>query len=229
MSPRRYRSDRRQAAADETRRRIVDSTVDLHAEQGVLATSYAMVARRADVAVPTVYNHFPTRGDLLAACTGVAAALAPPLGPEIFDADDDVDTRLLALVRALFAYYHFFEPWLRWTNYEAPLVPELAAWLQDAANARRRLLVLALEPAFGAEPPAALVALCDVLLDYSAWKRLAGEPGLAPAAAESALAGALAALVERHRADTTVAGNATTITASAARRRGKPRRKRKSR
>jgi AcrR family transcriptional regulator len=230
MSPRRYRSDRRQAAADETRRRIVDSTVDLHAEQGVLATSYAMVARRADVAVPTVYNHFPTRGDLLAACTGQAAALAPPLGPEMYADGDDVDARLLALVRALSAYYHFFEPWLRWTNYEAPLVPELAAWLGEAADARRRLLVLALEPAFGAEPPAALVALSDVLLDYSAWQRLASEPGLAPAAAEAALSGALAALVERHRADTTVTAPVTTTTAARRRRkpRIKPRRKRKS-
>ena len=65
MSPRRYRSDRRKAATEETRRRIVDSTVSLHAECGAIATTYAMIAERADVAIPTVYNHFPTLGDLL--------------------------------------------------------------------------------------------------------------------------------------------------------------------
>ncbi len=218
MSPRRYRSDRRKAATEETRRRIVESTVDLHAEQGVLATTYAMIAKRADVAVPTVYNHFPTRGDLLAACTGQAAALAPPLGPRIFDGADDVDTRLRALVRALSAYYRYYAPWMRWANYEAQLVPELAAWQREATGARRQLTELALEPAFGMPPPAALLAICEILLDFSAWQRLASEQGLEPAEAETVLSDALTALVEMHRAAATAAGRS-----------GKPRPKRKKR
>ena len=218
MSPRRYRSDRRKAATEETRRKIVESTVDLHAEQGVLATTYAMIAKRADVAVPTVYNHFRTRGDLLAACTGEAAALAPPLGPRIYDGADDVDTRLRALVHALSAYYRYYAPWMRRANYEAQLVPELAQWLRKATDARRQLTELALDPAFGTPPPTALLSLCETLLDFSAWQRLASEQGLEPAEAETVLSDALTALVEMHRAATTAAG-----------RRGKPRTKRSSR
>lgn len=218
MSPRRYRSDRRKAATEETRRKIVESTLDLHAEQGVLATTYAMIAKRADVAVPTVYNHFPTRGDLLAACTGRAAALAPPLGPQIYNGADDVDTRLQALVQALFAYYRYYAPWMRWANYEAQLVPELAEWLHKATDARRQLTELALEPAFGTPPPTALLALCEILLDFWAWQRLASEQGLEPAEAETVLSDALTALVEMNRAATTVAG-----------RRGKPRTRRSPR
>ena len=103
MCPRRYRSDRRKAAAQETRRRIVRATVDLHAENGVTATTYAMIARRADVAVPTVYNHFPALGDLLGACTGDVAAGAPTLGSRIYDGAPVVEARLQALVRAQFA------------------------------------------------------------------------------------------------------------------------------
>jgi len=206
MSPRRYRSDRRKAAAEKTRRKIVESTVALHAEQGVLATTYAMIAKRADVAVPTVYNHFPTRGDLLAACTGQAAALAPPLGPRIYDRAGDVAARLEALVHALFAYYHYYAPWMRWANYEARLVPELTEWLRKETGARRRLMELALEPAFGASPPAALMALCEILLDFSAWQRLESDQGLEPAEAEAVLSGALIALVEMHRSTTAVAG-----------------------
>ena len=206
MSPRHYRSDRRRAAAAETRRRILDSTVALHAEQGVLATSYAMIAARADVAVPTVYNHFPTRADLLAACTGEADAHAPAIGPDIFATIDTADGRLRALVAALFAQYRYYAPWLRWAVCEAPQVPELAGWLADAAGERCRLIVQALTPAFDTPPPASLVALCEILLDFPAWQRLTGEQGPGADAAEAALGDALAALVAAQRA-TAAAGN----------------------
>ena len=215
MSPRRYRSGRRKAATEEIRRKIVDSTVDLHAEQGVLATTYAMIAKRADVAIPTVYNHFPTRGDLLAACTGQAAANAPRLGPEIYDGAEDTDSRLRALVGALSAYYRYYAPWMRWLDYEARRVPELAAWLRQATDLRRQLVERALAPAFGTPPPTALLALCQILLDFSAWQRLTSDQGLEPAEAETVLTDALSALVATHRAAAPVAG-----------RRGKPRTKR---
>lgn len=217
MSPRRYRSDRRKAATEETNRKIVESTVDLHAEQGVVATTYAMIAKRADVAVPTVYNHFPTRADLLAACTGRVAVLAPALGPRIYDGADNVDARLRALVHALFANYRYYAPWMRWAIAEAQLVPELAAWLGQTTDTRRQLTEQALEPVFGTPPPVALLALCEILLDFSAWQRLASEQELEPAEAETAVYDALAALVKMHRAAAPVAG------------RGKPRTKRTTR
>ncbi|MDP6708693.1 MAG: TetR/AcrR family transcriptional regulator [Alphaproteobacteria bacterium] len=205
MSPRRYRADRRKAAAEETRRRIVEATVALHAEQGVVATTYAMIAERADVAIPTVYNHFPSQGALLGACTGHAAAQAPPLGPQIYDGASDLEDRLRTLVRALFAYYRYYDPWMRWGVHEAPLLPDLAAALEKTIVRPGPLIALALAPAFGNAPPASLVALCEILLDFPAWQRLDGEPGLGPTEAESVLADALVALARRH-------GEAQTVT-----------------
>jgi len=202
MSPRRYRSDRRKAATEDTRRKIVENTTALHAEHGVLATSYAMIAKRADVAVPTVYNHFPTRGDIVRACTGHVAALAPHLGPEIYDGAEDCEARLRALVRAIFATYVYYAPWMRWGNSEAERVPELAAWKRYADETRRELIELALAPAFGTTPPPDLLALCQALLDFPAWQRLAGEEGLDPAGREAALAGALITLVAARRRKT---------------------------
>jgi AcrR family transcriptional regulator len=52
--------------ADETRRRILDATLRVMAE-GVAALSVPAVARQAGVSVPTVYRHFGTKRDLLAA------------------------------------------------------------------------------------------------------------------------------------------------------------------
>jgi AcrR family transcriptional regulator len=50
---------KRAAAAEETRRRIVDATHALHIEQGVAATSWDDIAGRAGVGVGTVYRPSP--------------------------------------------------------------------------------------------------------------------------------------------------------------------------
>jgi AcrR family transcriptional regulator len=194
VSPRHYKSDRRKAAADETRRKIVQSTVDLHAAHGVVATSYAMIAKDADVAVPTVYNHFPTRGDLLVACTGQAAAAAPPLGPEIYAGLKSTDARLQALARALSTYYQYYAPWMRWAVAETQQVPEMAALVEAGASACKQLVEMALEPAFDAAPPPELVALCEVLVSFPAWQRLSAEPS----DCETALSDALTTLTRSH-------------------------------
>lgn len=201
MSPRRYRSDRRKAATEETRRRIVDSTVSLHAECGAIATTYAMIAERADVAIPTVYNHFPTLGDLLTACTGHAAAHAPPIGPEIFADAIDLDSRLRALLDALFAQYDYYAPWLRWTQHEAQVLPVLAAWLHQANDLRRQLIIRALEPAFAASPPQALLALCESLTDFTTWQRFASDASPLREEAKNTIVEALALLAHQHGAD----------------------------
>ncbi|MGH2948156.1 MAG: TetR/AcrR family transcriptional regulator [Solirubrobacteraceae bacterium] len=59
---------RRTAAVEQTRRRIIEAAMQCHAEQGIVATSLQDVARRADVALGTVYRHFPTLEDLVGAC-----------------------------------------------------------------------------------------------------------------------------------------------------------------
>lgn len=60
--------ERRAAAVDQTRRAIVEATMRCHARQGILATTIQDVAKEADVALGTVYRHFPTLNDLVGAC-----------------------------------------------------------------------------------------------------------------------------------------------------------------
>src|SRR5579872_5988256 len=126
MSPRRYRYDpaRRKAVLEKTRDRIVRATVDLHAKHGAVGTSYAMIAKKADVSLPTVYHHFPTLGELLGACSGHVLAQAPSLGPHIFEGIADFEPRLRVLVSTLCALYRYASPWMRWSYYEARVVPE---------------------------------------------------------------------------------------------------------
>jgi AcrR family transcriptional regulator len=74
--PRRaYRSELREEQTEETRARILDATMRVIAT-GLASLSVPAVAREAGVSVPTVYRHFRTKRELLAAVYPHAARKA---------------------------------------------------------------------------------------------------------------------------------------------------------
>jgi AcrR family transcriptional regulator len=79
MSPekRRYELKKRADAMEETRRRITEAAVDLHGSVGPARTTISAVAERAGVQRHTVYRHFPTDQDLLAACSAHWGGMHP--------------------------------------------------------------------------------------------------------------------------------------------------------
>lgn len=170
MSKRPYTMERRAALEAETRGRIVRATVALHKEHGALATSYAMIAKRAEVAPQTVYNHFPDLGALLGACTGHVEDRAPPLGPETFRSGRSPAARLRLLAQGVYARHAFFAPWLRLGWHEAALIPELGAIMARGHAALRKLIVAAVTP--DREPMEGFVDAAFVLLDFPAWQEL---------------------------------------------------------
>jgi AcrR family transcriptional regulator len=198
--PRKYNRNRRDAVMAETRDRIVGAVVALHSERGVRDTSYAMIAGRADVAIPTVYKHFPSLADLLGACVGHVGERAPPLGSEIFAEIPDAAGRLRALAQVLVARHRYFQPWLRWTVHEAPLIPELGVHHQRIAAALRGLIVQAVAPAFSGDPPPALLGLLEAIFEYRTWQTLTKTQGLSDAAAADAIGSAAHSLLAIHSA-----------------------------
>ena len=72
---REYRSELRQEQAEETRARILDATMRVMAT-GLASLSIPAVAREAGVSVPTIYRHFRTKRELLAAVYPHAARRA---------------------------------------------------------------------------------------------------------------------------------------------------------
>ena len=192
--PRRYRSALRQDAMAETVRRIVAATVELHAEQGALATSHAQIAERAGVAVPTVYKHFPTRAALLPHCMGWVGSQAPPLDEAALLAAP-IAERIERLVEAVYRRHAHFAPWQRWTAADARGVPELAAAMQDGERALERLALAVLEPLLGSAPAAPLKALVLLLLGFEGWQRLHAATGGDQRAAVRAASAALQRLL----------------------------------
>src|SRR5947208_6476043 len=89
----------------QTRRRIAQAAMELHADVGPARTSISAIAQRAGVQRHTVYRHFPTDLDLAMACSGLHLELEPLPDPELLATIDDGEERLRAGLEALYAYY----------------------------------------------------------------------------------------------------------------------------
>jgi AcrR family transcriptional regulator len=198
MSPRHYDRSLRQAASEEARRRIVESAAVLHAKHGGLGTSHAMIARGAGVSIPTVYKYFPTRDDLIPACTGLVGARAPlALDERIFDGLSRVPERVRALSRAVFLLHDYFAPWQRWSAADALTIPSLRAFLDEVQKGRMKLIRRALAPGGVGAPADSLAFLAQVLLDFPSWRTLT-EAGKTTDQAAAVVADAILKL---HRSD----------------------------
>src|SRR6267378_632646 len=111
MAPRAYRMTRRAAASAETRRRIVDAAIALHAEKGVLGATWPDIAKRADVALGTVYRYFPSLDQLVPACTSENAVRMRPPGVTVLEGLTRPEERIGRFVQELFAFYGRSAPW----------------------------------------------------------------------------------------------------------------------
>lgn len=74
-TPRVYRSELREEQTQQTRARILDATLRVMA-RGLASVSIPAVARESGVSVPTIYRHFRTKPELLAAVYPHAARRA---------------------------------------------------------------------------------------------------------------------------------------------------------
>lgn len=102
---RRYTQRKRAQSQDETRRRIVEATMQLHEELGPRATTISAIAERAGVQRLTVYRHFPDETAVFQACTSHWLSLNPPPNPQDWNGIEDGAERFHAALRALYGYY----------------------------------------------------------------------------------------------------------------------------
>jgi AcrR family transcriptional regulator len=199
MTPRSYDMTKRARAREETRKRIVEATARLHAEHGVLGTSWKQIAEEADVSVATVYAHFPSLDELLPACgLLVMERVQPPsleAAAELVGATGDLEERLGRAARELFAFYERGGPYIEVDVRERQL-PEMQEWEQ---------YMLSLVAAFVREalaqtdvPESTFSSVC-ALLDLPTFKAFSAR-GVAPEEAAGIAAQLAAVLVERTQA-----------------------------
>lgn len=175
MPRRRYDSRTRQDQVLDRQQLVAAAAAELHAEKGVIATSYADIAQRAGVSLPTVRTYFPTQTDIVTACTGHVIAHAPVLpAAEILDSPD-LNEAIARLVAAMDRIHAYFQPWACWR--QEPLVPYLA---QLSATNRQQLTDLAAQilARHGKLRASTSAAVWESLLSFDIWQRLVREHGL---------------------------------------------------
>lgn len=179
MTPRKYELSERAESREATKQRIVEATIALHREQGVVATSYRHVAERADVGIGTVYRHFPTLDDLVMACGGRLLEITKPPTVEAFIGVRSRRARLATLVSEVFGWYERYPQWRR-AICDADKLEVLARGVQRRDELIRVLVETALGPE--ATPPA--VTAVRALLNYEVYRTLTDHGHTASEAAD---------------------------------------------
>src|SRR5438105_7971184 len=190
MAPRKYQLGKRAEAAEETRQRIVEATLALHAEQGVIATSHKEIAGRADVSVGTVYHHFPTQDAVVRACGAHVRALIPMPLPETIDARAPRRKRIAALAYELIDLYVRM-PWFEKLRTERLEVPALDLGITMREESVRAFIRRAL----GRPTNEKKVAVIQAIADPAVINRLL-ESGMSQDEAASTLASIINAWLE---------------------------------
>ena len=169
MAPRAYNNETRQRQQAALKERIAAAAARLHAEKGALATSYAEIAQAVGVSLPTVYKHFPGLPDLVTACTGHVAGLAPPVPAQRILAAPALAAAAQLLVQAMDRVNAYFEPWLVWREHER--IPALG---EITAAQRRQLtgLCAAVLARHGVPDARAVAATWETLVHFELWHSL---------------------------------------------------------
>ena len=165
--PRKYEQRQRASSASATRQRIVDATVALHAEQGIVATTYRDVAERADVGIGTVYHHFPNPDDLVTACGGQLWHATAPPAPDVFRGLRSRRARVERLVSEVFGWYERYPSWRR-----GPADADKLEVLSRAVARREAHLRSLVEAALGPEPDRTLVDTVRSVVDFEVYSSL---------------------------------------------------------
>jgi AcrR family transcriptional regulator len=173
---RRYRKIKRAIREQETRRRIVDALVHLHATVGPANATITEVAARAGVSRMTVYNHFPDEATQFAACSAHWFARHPLPDLEAWAALSGQTGRLLLGLRELYCWYRDTHYMMDNVLRDAAVVPAVADVLdrQWWPYVDRMVDVLLDRWKKGGKPQQRRVAI-RLMVDFRTWQILTAD------------------------------------------------------
>jgi AcrR family transcriptional regulator len=163
----------RAAAADQTRRRIIEAAIALYAARGPADTTISAVAEHAGVQRLTVYRHFPDERLLLHACWDYWAVMHPLPALHRPESMTDPRQRLRAVLDAVYIYYEAAGMLLERLLIDRDRMPALAEVMEPydrwLAATRERLV-----DGWGVHgrPRQWIVALIDHALHFTTWASL---------------------------------------------------------
>lgn len=181
-----------------TRQQIVEAAKALHAQRGVLATSWQDIAERAGVSPVTVYRHFRSLVELIPACAQSFVESVNPITEEeariAFAQLGSSTARLERLIQDDCACYERGRDWFHAAMRESDLIPELGAVVSSQQATLRTLIHAALE---GQSQPTELVSALQAVIDFPFWWSLV-DAGVPEKTVPSVMLTICNALVVRH-------------------------------
>jgi len=176
---RKYEMKRRARRQEETRRRIVEATVELHKTVGMARTTISAIAEKAGVQRLTVYRHFPDERALFSACAGHWRAANPPPDPASWTRVADPEERLRVALSEVYAYHRRTEPMMANVIRDAPVHPLTREMAEPYVRHWERMrYVLATGWGVEDEQLALLLAALAHALDFQTWHSLVRQQGL---------------------------------------------------
>jgi AcrR family transcriptional regulator len=198
---RKYELKERALRQDETRARIIDALIELHETVGASRTTVTEVARRAGVNRMTVYKHFATEADMVAACTSHWIERHPPPDVEAWASVRDPDERLQVALDQLYDYYRQTRAMWSTAYRDAALVESLGTIMDRTwfALLGRAVEVLAVGRGLRGRRRERLLGALRLAVDFPTWRTLT-ESGLDDPDAADIAAGFVVASARRVRA-----------------------------
>jgi len=175
----RRRACRRHQRQDSTRQRIVEATIRVHIDLGVMGSNFSSVAREAGVSRQTVARYFRDEVELITACTAHYDLSHPMPATDRWVGIADPQDRLRAALTDLYAYYNDNEPILASGHTAAAARPELAVvFAPYIASLRETQAVLAAGWNVGSKRSSPLKAAIGHALAFPTWRSLRRDQGL---------------------------------------------------
>jgi len=178
-----YTLKRRAEQQAETRRRIVEATVDLHSTVGPALTTFSMVAERAGVQRHTLYAHFPDERSLSLACSALHMERDPLPDAEPWRAITDQRERLRTGLLAIYGWYERNAALAACVLRDA----EYHALTKEITEMRLGPHMAAYREVLGANLSAKQRAVLGLALSFFTWRTLVREGGLKAGAAVEAM------------------------------------------
>ena len=184
----------RQAAVEQTRRRITEATVHLHERVGPAATTVSAIAAEAGVTRLTVYRHFPDEESLVSACSAHWTSMHPRPDTTRWAQIADPEQRLRTALAETYAWARAAAPMMSKIHRDVAVMP---AFVREFLARDERLRVSVLAAGFRTDDRAAprLEAVLAHALHVWTWESLCVAGGLADEEAVEVMAAAVLAAV----------------------------------
>ncbi|HEX2180652.1 MAG TPA: TetR/AcrR family transcriptional regulator [Rubrobacteraceae bacterium] len=175
-----YELKRRAERQEETRRRIVETAVELHRTYGPAQTTITDIARMAGVERKTVYNHFPDELSLFEACSAHNRSLNPPPDPEGWTRIGDPEVRLRKALAEVYAYYRRNEQMTANVTRDAQANANVRKVLEPRIKHQERMrdaLAAGWEQGEGTRRQRLVYGALWVALEFQTWRALVRQEG----------------------------------------------------